>query len=110
MMPQLAIATPQQAALRAPLAAPDVVDQLSELTGFRDRERLDATLVSALRDLLDPQAVAIWGAVGAQGQQRWLKRARLRVGDVAASADAAWIEFDRLDELGAHPQRRRLRN
>lgn len=110
MMPQLAIATPPQGAARATIAAPDLVDQLSELTGFRDRERLDATLVSALRDLLDPQAVAVWAAVGTGGQQRWLKRARLRAGDIAASADAAWIAFDCLDMLDEHPQRMQCLN
>ena len=32
----------------------EVVDHLAELTGFRDRDVMDVTLVSALRDLLEP--------------------------------------------------------
>ncbi len=32
----------------------ELVDHLAELTGFRDRELLDVTLVGAFRDLLQP--------------------------------------------------------
>jgi hypothetical protein len=31
----------------------EVVEHLAELTGFRDRDVMDLTLVSALRDLLE---------------------------------------------------------
>ena len=46
-----------------------VVDHLADLTGFRDRDVLDVTQVGALKDLLRPQAVAIYCCVGQQGQQ-----------------------------------------
>ena len=55
-----------------------LVDHLAELTGFRDRDVLDVTLVGALRDLLRPQEVAIYRAVGEPGSQFWMTRARLR--------------------------------
>ena len=43
------------AAARAHLAGmSQVVDHLAELTGFRDRDVLDTTLVAVLRDLLQP--------------------------------------------------------
>ena len=58
-------------------AVSELVDHLAELTGFRDRDRLDVTLVGALRDLLSPLSVAMWGCVGEPGQQRWIKRALL---------------------------------
>lgn len=49
-----------------------VVDHLAELTGFRDRDVMDVTLVMALRDLLEPESVAIYRTVGEPGAERWL--------------------------------------
>jgi diguanylate cyclase (GGDEF)-like protein len=83
----------------------ELVDHLAELTGFRDRELLDVTLVGALRDLLRPRVVAIYRSVGEPGQERWLTRAQLAEGDLAASADPSWIDFDSLPRRDAHPQR-----
>lgn len=83
----------------------ELVDHLAELTGFRDRDRLDVTLVGALRDLLSPQSVAMWGCVGEPGQQRWLKRARLCADDTAASSDSVWVEVESLPLLSDHPLR-----
>jgi hypothetical protein len=42
---------------------------------------MDVTLVMALRDLLEPESVAIYRTVGEVGQERWLTRAHLRAGD-----------------------------
>jgi len=83
----------------------ELVDHLAELTGFRDRDRLDVTLVGALRDLLAPLSVAMWGCVGEPGQQRWIKRALLGCEDVAASSDSVWAEVESLPELSSHPLR-----
>ncbi|MCX2861253.1 GGDEF domain-containing protein [Paucibacter sp. PLA-PC-4] len=81
----------------------EVVEHLAELTGFRDRDVMDVTLVSALRDLVEPLSVAIFRLVGEAGQERWLTRARL-VGDAAvASADSVWAE--RLPSAHSHPDR-----
>ena len=41
----------------------EVVDHLAELTGFRDRDVLDVTLVSAFRDLLRPGQRESWRVV-----------------------------------------------
>lgn len=66
---------------------------------------MDVTLVSALRDLLEPLSVAIFRLVGDAGQERWLTRARL-VGDAAvASADSMWTEPSLLPGAEAHPDR-----
>ncbi len=83
----------------------EVVEHLAELTGFRDRDVMDVTLVSALRDLLEPLSVAIFRCVGEPGQQRWLTRARLAADDAVASADSLWTEPGRLPLLSAFPQR-----
>ncbi len=85
----------------------ELVDHLAELTGFRDRELLDVTLVGALRDLLRPRprAVAIYRSVGEPGNERWITRARLTAGELAASADPAWIDIEQLPRREAHPER-----
>ncbi|MGS0756757.1 GGDEF domain-containing protein, partial [Roseateles sp. GG27B] len=82
-----------------------VVDHLAELTGFRDRDVIDATLVSALRDLLEPQSVAIFRCVGEPGQERWLTRARLQADDAVATADPLWADAELLPLIQEHPQR-----
>jgi diguanylate cyclase (GGDEF)-like protein len=82
-----------------------VVEHLAELTGFRDRDVLDVTLVGALKDLLQPTGVAIYRCVGEVGQQRWLTRARLLPGDVAATADPLWVDLEALPKLEAEPDR-----
>ncbi len=82
-----------------------VVEHLAELTGTRDRDVLDVTLVGALRDLFMPEVVAIYRCVGEEGHQRWLTRAHLTPGDAAATADPLWAESDRLPLLESAPDR-----
>jgi diguanylate cyclase (GGDEF)-like protein len=82
-----------------------VVDHLAELTGFRDRDVLDTTLAGALRDLLEPERVAIHRCVGEEGSRRWLTRARLAADEAAATADPLWVEFDSLPRLAEFPSR-----
>lgn len=82
-----------------------VAEYLAELTGTRDRDLLDLTLVGALRELLQPQQVAIYRTVGEGEDQRWLTRACLGRGDAAARADALWAEVESLPRLEAHRER-----
>jgi diguanylate cyclase (GGDEF)-like protein len=82
-----------------------VVEHLADITGYRDRDVLDVSLVGALKDLLRPQAVAIYRAVGDAGRQVWLTRARLALGDAAATADPLWADPDTLPALDAHADR-----
>lgn len=82
-----------------------VIDQLAEITGFRDRDSVDATLVVALRDLLAPELVAIYRLVGEQGGRRWLTRARLGQGDVSPSADGLWVALGTLPAEADLPHR-----
>ncbi len=84
---------------------PGVVEHLAELTGLRDRDQLDVTLVGALQDLVRPDALAIYRCVGDTDQRRWLTRARLARGEVAASADPLWADINTLPLLAAHPER-----
>ncbi len=82
-----------------------VVEHLAELTGYRDRDVLDVTLVGALNDLLRPIVVAIYRSVGDAQTQCWLTRARLGPGDSTATADSMWSDLDTLPALDAHPER-----
>ena len=83
----------------------ELVDHLAELTGFRDRDILDVTLVGALRDMLHPRAVTIYRSVGEAGSERWITRARLGEHDVVATADPAWADMESLPLLSLFPQR-----
>ena len=82
-----------------------VVDHLAELTGFRDRDVMDVTLVTALRELVQPASVAIYRPVGDEGKQRWLTRARLEEGQAVATADPVWATFDSLPPVASYPHR-----
>jgi GGDEF domain-containing protein len=78
--------------------APTAIDHLAALTGYRDRDLLDVTLAHALMDLLTPWGVAVYKLVGEEGDQRWLLRARLSMGQPTAVSDPPWIGFDGLPE------------
>ena len=82
-----------------------VVEHLAELTGFRDRDVLDVTLIAALKDLVDPLGAAIYRRVGADDQPRWLTRACLAPGEQAITADSVWVDIEGLPLLQAHPER-----
>lgn len=84
----------------------ELVDHLAHLTGFRDRDVLDVTLVGAFRDLLRPQSVAIYRSVSDGRGDRWITRARMQRDDIAASADPAWIDLDQLPSVDDFPARR----
>jgi diguanylate cyclase (GGDEF)-like protein len=90
---------PPESAGSAGLHAPRVVDRLAEMTAFRDRERLDTTLVHSFMDLLQPLRVVVWRTVGSEDDQRWLTRARLSRGEAVCSGDPPWTEFEALPRL-----------
>jgi diguanylate cyclase (GGDEF)-like protein len=83
-----------------------VVERLAELTGHRDRDVLDVTLVSALRELVRPSSIAIYRPVGESGAQRWLTRARLQADETTPTADPLWTDLEELPVLDDHPLRR----
>ncbi len=85
----------------------EIVDHLAELTGFRDRDALDVTLVGAFRDLLRPDSVTLYRPVGDAGQQRWLTRARLRADETTPAADSVWTDPEDLPVLADLPEHQR---
>ena len=82
-----------------------VVDHLAELTGLRDRDVLDVSLVSALRDLMRPRSAAIYRVVGEGDDRRWMTRARLTDGDVSAQSDSLWADLSTYPTIDADADR-----
>jgi diguanylate cyclase (GGDEF)-like protein len=83
----------------------ELIDRLADLTGHRERDVLDATLVSALKDLVRPLSVAIYRPVGEAGEQAWLTRARIESGQSTPTADPPWADISELPPLASHPLR-----
>jgi len=83
-----------------------LIDHLADLTGFRDRDLLDVTIVRAIKDVLHPLGVSIFRCVGDPGVQHWLTRARIGPGDLTATADPPWVEISLLPRLDDLPARR----
>ena len=65
---------------------------------------VDASLVAALNDMLEPLSVAIYRCLGEVGDQHWLTCARLNVGDAVTSSDSPWAEPDSLPTREALPR------
>jgi diguanylate cyclase (GGDEF)-like protein len=84
----------------------ELIERLADLTGYRDRDVLDVTLVGALRDLLQPDCATIYRPVGTPGQQHWLTRARLRRHEHTPRADSLWSAPEDLPPLHALPLHR----
>ena len=82
---------------------PEIIDQLADLTGLRDRGTLDVSLALALRDLLRPLHVAVHPTTGDAGDERWPTRARLSVDDLTATADSIWSDTAALPRLDERP-------
>lgn len=80
-----------------------LVEQIAELTAFRDRDELDFSLATALRDLLQPRAVLVYRLVGEPGSQHWITRARVAFGQAGISADPLWVEIETLPALPTMP-------
>ena len=83
----------------------ELVDHLAELTGSRDREVLDVTLAGAIHELMRPISVAIHRKVGEPGDERWVLRARLGRGDVAATSDSAFVSLQDLPPVDSRSAR-----
>ena len=83
-----------------------LINHLAEITGFRDRDQLDASVVRAVHDVLRPLSAGIYRCVGELGGQRWLTRARIGLGDSAATADPLSTDMLVLPELDSVPARR----
>ena len=82
-----------------------LINHLAEITGFRDRDQLDASVVRAVHDVLRPLSAGIYRCVGEVGGQRWLTRARIGLDDSAATVDPLSTDIHLLPELDSVPER-----
>lgn len=83
----------------------ELLHQLGDLTAVRDRDALDAALVRAIHDLLQPQSSAIYRIVGEPGNEHWLTSAQLQGTQVIPTGDSTWAPLDSLPLACAHPLR-----
>lgn len=82
-----------------------LVEHLAELTGYRDRDVLDVTLVGALIELAQPRSAAVYRCVGEGNDSRWLTRAHQEAGQPVPRADPLWIDIAELPRMSDHPLR-----
>jgi diguanylate cyclase (GGDEF)-like protein len=82
-----------------------LVDQLADLTALRDRDALDAALVSTLSELLHPMRMEIHRLVGPSYDQRWLSCLLMKDGVIHAAANQTWIELEELPPANQFPRR-----
>ncbi|PXW93852.1 diguanylate cyclase (GGDEF)-like protein [Sphaerotilus hippei] len=85
---------------RLSLSEPTAVQPLehvADMTRSRDREMVDATLLSAFIDLLPVVSVVLWRVLGEPGnEQRWLRSGAQRRGDLVAELDVSMPRQDLL--------------
>jgi diguanylate cyclase (GGDEF)-like protein len=82
-----------------------LIDYLTELTGFRDRDVIDITLARTLWELLRPHSVVICRPVGNEDDRRWVTRAHQTGDSTDMSADFLWADLETLPRLLDHPLR-----
>lgn len=82
-----------------------LIEHIAELTGFRDREQLDVSIVRAIHDVLRPIGVCLYRSFGEPGDERWLTRARIGAGQRMPTADPLWIDVAALPPLATVPSR-----
>ncbi|HAZ60016.1 MAG TPA: GGDEF domain-containing protein [Gammaproteobacteria bacterium] len=84
-----------------------VIEKLADLTRSRDRDVVDVTLTTLVRDLIDPLTVSIHRRVRVDGEDRWLCRARHERGALVAGIANTLDDLSQLPALGTHPDRER---
>ena len=83
-----------------------LIEHLAELTGIRDRDLLDVTVVRAMKDVLQPVSVGIYRRVGEPDGEHWITRALISAGQNTPTADPMWSELATLPQLEDAPARR----
>jgi len=82
-----------------------LVDYLADLTGFRDRDLLDVTLVAAMKDLLSPEVASIYRLVGDPDDKHWITRAQLTAEASTATCHPIWVNITTLPKAADYPHR-----
>lgn len=79
------------------------LEAVADLTGLRDRQRIDATLAQSLCQLLNVKQVTVAHLVGGKDDPRWIVRSRVGAGDLWAYADPHWALLEDLPPAATHP-------
>lgn len=84
-----------------------LLDNLADLSGLRDRDELDFALVQALGTTIlgDLGAVRLVRAIGQAADQHWLVRAQTQAGSQPPTRDVLWSDWSHLPKLAAYPNR-----
>lgn len=86
---------------------PQLLDHLAEMTGYRDRDQLDVSVVRAIEEVLRPVTVGLYRSVGTEGDKRWLTRASMNSAEGVLAADHPWVDLGSLPALASQPERLR---
>jgi diguanylate cyclase (GGDEF)-like protein len=73
-----------------------LVHHLADLTALRDRDSLDAALITTLHELMQPTSLAIFRLVGPTGNERWLNCAQMQNGVIQGATPSDWTELEEL--------------
>jgi diguanylate cyclase (GGDEF)-like protein len=82
---------------------PDLIGSVVSLTGYRDRDLLDATIVSVLADWLDPVGLRMYRCVGDLKAPRLLLQAGMRRNAPVVAGDPPWTPIESLPALADWP-------
>ncbi len=84
----------------------DLLGSVVSLTGYRDRDLLDAAAVTMLADWLRPLSLSLYRCVGETGDTRLLLQAGARDGPPAVAGDPPWTPLEALPVLNDWPPHR----
>ncbi|WP_421881583.1 GGDEF domain-containing protein [Methylibium sp.] len=84
----------------------DLLGSVVSLTGYRDRDLLDAAAVTMLADWLRPLSLSLYRCVGEAGDTRLLLQACARDGPPAVAGDPPWTPLEALPSLDDWPPHR----
>jgi diguanylate cyclase (GGDEF)-like protein len=80
-----------------------VIEMLADLTRSRDRDVVDVTLTSLIRDILDPELVCLYRLVRVEGADRWLCRASHPRGAPVAQVTTSLDDLSLLPTVDSDP-------
>lgn len=83
----------------------DVLTHLEQISGLRDKDALDVSLVYAIRDVTKANLVSVYRLHGTRTTGRWVNRATLKKSGAIAEATSSWTLLSDLPLATDHQQR-----
>lgn len=85
---------------------PNLVEHIIQLTQFRDRDRINRTLVNGLVELLQPIHLTLYGVALESGKRLWLPLIHHdSSNDSSIVTDPLWVQLNQLHALQESPKR-----